>query len=91
MNTKFLLEISAVSSLIVALFAVNAYVTNKGDSTATKMLADQDRLKAVDSAVLFPATTPVDPLFSNYGRRADLFAPPTLAINPLLYGQSVPT
>jgi hypothetical protein len=90
-NTKFLLEISALSSLVVALFAINAYVTNKGDETATKMLADQARLKALDSAVVFPASTPVDPLFSNYGRRVDLFAPPTLAINPLLYGQTVPT
>ena len=90
MNTKLLLEISALSSLVVAVFAITGAINQKRDDTATDMLANQDRLKAADSAAVFPATYATDPLFSNYGRRPDLFAPPFLANTPMLYGQTVP-
>ena len=90
MNKTTLYELAAIVTLISAGFAAYKWWNNSHGEMTSTLLANTENLRTDVSAAVFPASSPTDSLFSNYGRRVDLSAPLDLADQPMLYGQSIP-
>ncbi len=90
MKPQAIYELAAVMFIVSSAFALYQWYNKSYSVSKAVLLANQDTLKADDSATIFPASSPTDPLFSNFGRRIDLSAPLDLADQPMSYGQAIP-